>query len=139
MDPTVNIVVLAFLTEFFGPGGQPVINFGPACGSVTKEAALQNLTGILDCTTATAPAIPMANAIETCQFHGKKVLLSLGGALSNTTFANDTQASTFATTLWNLFGAGTGSKVGRPFGEVLLDGFDIGKFDPRLSYFQALT
>lgn len=126
MDPTVNIVVLAFLTEFFGPGGQPVLNFGPACGGMTAQASKQNLTGVLDCTVATSPAIPMANAIETCQFHSKKLLLSLGGALSNTTFANETQATNFATTLWTYFGTGTGSQFGRPFGDVILDGFDIG-------------
>jgi len=127
-DPTINIVILAFLTEFFGPGGQPALNFGPTCGDMTKEAAAQNLTGILDCTSATPPAVSLSTAIQTCQNSGKKVLLSLGGALSNTTFTSDAQATAFATTLWNMFGAGTGSQVGRPFGDVKIDGFDVGTF-----------
>ncbi len=127
-DPTIKIVILAFFTEFFGPGGQPVLNFGPSCGGMTKEAVAKNLTGILGCMSATPPAIPLSMAIQTCQNSGKKVLLSLGGALSNTTFTSDAQATAFATTLCDMFGAGTGSQVGRPCGDVKIDGFDVGTF-----------
>ena len=31
-NPNVDIVVLAFLTHFVGPGGFPTVNFGAACG-----------------------------------------------------------------------------------------------------------
>ena len=72
----------------------------------------------------------MASHISVCQSLGKKVLLSLGGSIAVSAFASDSQASEFATTLWDLFGAGTGVDPGlRPFGSVIIDGFDVGKFD----------
>ena len=77
-------------------------------------------TGMLECG-------KMATDIATCQSAGKKVLLSLGGATAQTAFSSDDQASTFASTLWNLFGAGTGLDAGlRPFGKTTIDGFDVG-------------
>ena len=70
----------------------------------------------------------MAKDIATCQSQGKKILLSLGGATAQTAFTDDNQAATFASTLWNLFGAGTGLDAGlRPFGTTTIDGFDVGK------------
>ena len=119
-DPSVDIVILAFLTTYFGPDGYPVLNLGAACGSdATKEAQAKGAAGILDC-----PEV--AGDIEKCQAAGKKVMLSLGGSDGTTTFASERQAVAFATTVWNIFGGGT-SDVGRPFGSVTLDGFDIGK------------
>lgn len=38
-DDNVDIVVLAFLTTFYGPAGQPVINFGPATGGTPTLGA----------------------------------------------------------------------------------------------------
>ena len=61
------------------------------------------------------------------------MLLSLGGWAFrvNTVFANDTQAEKLAGTLWDLFGNGTGLDPQlRPFGSVVLDGFDLGKWTP---------
>ena len=59
---------------------------------------------------------------------GKKVLLSIGGATSTSSFTNDTQAQQFASTVWNLFGGGTEyDDQLRPFGSVVLDGFDVGE------------
>jgi hypothetical protein len=72
--------------------------------------------------------------IQTCQNLGKIVLLSLGGAVGTYGFSSSAQASTFATTLWDMFGEGWGST--RPFGWVLVDGFDLG-FSPH--YCTALT
>lgn len=118
-DPSVDIVVLAFLNEYFGPGGYPVLNLGAACGSdATTEAQAKGATGILNC-------FEIAGNITQCQNKGKKVMLSLGGADGTTVFASERQAVAFATTVWNLFGGGT-SEVGRPFGNVKIDGFDIG-------------
>ena len=118
-DPSVDIVVLAFLKTFFGPGGYPVLNLGAACGSdATTEAQAKGATGILNC-----PEV--AGNITICQNMGKKVMLSLGGADGTTVFASEKQAVAFATTVWDIFGGGT-SDVGRPFGTNKLDGFDIG-------------
>lgn len=36
-NPHVDIVILAFLTHFFGPGDFPIINFGAACGGQTSQ------------------------------------------------------------------------------------------------------
>ena len=66
-DRNVDIVVLAFLTTFDGPAGQPVINFGPATGGdPTLGAKKINATGLLDCPL-------LAKNITTCQSLGKKV------------------------------------------------------------------
>jgi chitinase len=115
----VDIVILAFLTEFFGPGGFPKVNFGATCGGQTSEMNSAGASGLLHCP-------ELASQISQCQSLGKKVLLSLGGALAVSAFPSEGQASEFATTLWNLFGAGTGVDPGlRPFGSVTLDGFDV--------------
>lgn len=62
--------------------------------------------------------------IETCQSLGKKVLLSLGGASGSYLFSDDSQAETFAQTLWDTFGEGTGASE-RPFDSAVVDGFDF--------------
>lgn len=121
-NENVDIVVLAFLTEFFGDGGFPKLNFGSACGGQTPEMEAAGASGLLHCP-------DLASHISICQSLGKKVLLSLGGSIAVSAFASDSQASQFATTLWDLFGAGTGVDPGlRPFGSVTIDGFDVGKF-----------
>lgn len=120
-NANVDIVILAFLTEFFGPGGFPKLNFGSACGGQTPEMESAGASGLLHCP-------DLASQITQCQSLGKKVLLSLGGSLAVSAFASDSQASQFATTLWDLFGAGTGVDPGlRPFGNVKIDGFDVGR------------
>ena len=63
--------------------------------------------------------------IQTCQNAGKVVLLSLGGAIGDYGFSSSSEAQTFATTLWNLFGEGTSDT--RPFGTSVVDGFDLGE------------
>jgi len=50
-------------------------------------------------------------------------LLSLGGAAGSYGFTSDSQAETFADTLWDLFGGGTSTT--RPFDEAIIDGFDL--------------
>jgi chitinase len=62
--------------------------------------------------------------IKTCQGLGKIVLLSLGGAVGDYGFSSSSEAQTFATTVWNLFGEGTSPT--RPFGSSVVDGFDLG-------------
>ena len=132
-DKNVDIVVLAFMTTFFGPGGQPVINFGPATGGdPTLGAKKINATGLLDCPF-------LAKNITTCQSLGKKVLLSLGGATAVTNFTNDAQATTFATTLWNLFGGGMTDSDMRPFGAVTVDGFDVDNEDHSTDHYNTFV
>lgn len=120
-DANVDIVVLAFLNKLFGPGGLPTLNFGAACNGQTPQMESAGATGLLSCP-------DMASQIKQCQGLGKKVLLSLGGSNAVTAFPSDSKATDFANQLWDLFGAGTGVDAGlRPFGDVRLDGFDVGK------------
>lgn len=119
--PAVDIVLLSFLTEFFTPSGFPALNFGPACGGQTPEMQSAGASKLLSCP-------DMASQIKQCQSLGKIVLLSLGGSMSISAFSDASKATSFANQLWDLFGAGTGVDPGlRPFGDVRLDGFDIGK------------
>ncbi|GAB7366170.1 hypothetical protein MBLNU230_g7731t1 [Neophaeotheca triangularis] len=118
-DPNVDIVNLAFLFSFTYPRGYPSIDFGPGC---TGPNAFQETQapGLSDCAT-------LAPEIAACQALGKKVLVSLGGESSNTSFTSDDQAVQLAATLWNLFGGGDGETSElRPFGpDIVVDGFDI--------------
>ena len=123
-DPNVDVVALAFLTDFFGTGGLPVINFAGSCNGATFPG-----TDLLECTEIGFGSLHTIltfcrQDIKTCQDSGKIVLLSLGGAIGNYGFSSSTEAQTFATTLWNLFGEGSSST--RPFGTSVVDGFDLG-------------
>lgn len=115
----VDIVILAFVYDFFGPNGYPVASFGPGCSPPTGDRA-EVAPGLPDCS-------ELAIEVQQCQQIGKKVLISLGGYVANSSFTSDSQARQFAGTLWNLFGAGTGDNPAlRPFGpDVKFDGFDI--------------
>lgn len=117
----VDIVILSFLTEFFGPGGFPALNFGSACGGQTPQMQSAGASKLLSCP-------DMASQIKECQSLGKIVLLSLGGSIATSAFSDASKATSFANQLWDLFGAGTGVSPGlRPFGDIRLDGFDVGK------------
>jgi len=61
--------------------------------------------------------------ITHCQSKGKKIVLSLGGAVGSYGFTSDSQATQFATTIWNMFFEG--SSPLRPFGNARLDGIDL--------------
>ena len=45
----------------------------------------------------------MASDIKKCQAKGKLITLSLGGATAQVGFSSDSQASSFAKTIWNMF------------------------------------
>ena len=45
----------------------------------------------------------LAEDIKECQANGKIVTLSLGGGVAQVGFNNESQASGFATTIWNMF------------------------------------
>jgi chitinase len=79
----------------------------------------------------------LAADIKYCQSLGKKVLLSLGGAVGSYGFTSDQQAINYASTLWNSFGGGQSTQ--RPFGDVVLDGFDLDIENGNPTGYAALT
>ncbi|KAG2184468.1 hypothetical protein INT43_000377 [Umbelopsis isabellina] len=111
-DSVEDVLVLSFLTTFFGTGNEPVIDFSNTGNGCTTFDG----TALLNC-----PQI--GQDIKTCQAKGKKIILALGGASGSYGFTSDSQASGFADTLWNTFGAGNSST--RPFGDAVIDGFDL--------------
>lgn len=122
-DPDFDIVNLAFLLDWKAAGGYPKIDFGSGCGGSTSSQQTSGAAGLLQCP-------QMATSIKACQKAGKKVLLSIGGeaGTAKIDFASQSDATAAADQVWNLFGKGTGVDKGlRPFGDVVLDGFDIGK------------
>lgn len=127
-DPNVDIVVLAFVTTFFSPGGWPTLNLGPECGPATSAQTATGASGLLDCV-----SYGFAAQITQCQAAGKKVMMSLGGAAgySDTTIASASDAQALAQTLFDLFlepGSNNTTLAIRPFGDVVLDGFDVGTY-----------
>lgn len=78
-----------------------------------------NCPFLLNCASTVGPDI------ETCQKNGKKILLSLGGAVGSYGFTSDSQATAFATTIWDMFFKGNNSANIRPFGDTVLDGIDL--------------
>ncbi|KAI9300800.1 glycoside hydrolase family 18 protein [Cunninghamella echinulata] len=113
-DDSIDVIPTAFVTNFFGKGGLPVINLANICNNVDN---------------ATFPGTDLANCasvgedIKYCQSKGKVVTLSLGGATGGVGFQSDSQATSFADTLWNLFFAGKSET--RPFGSAVMDGIDL--------------
>ncbi|SCU89036.1 LAFA_0E15852g1_1 [Lachancea sp. 'fantastica'] len=105
-SPDVDIVLLSFLYSF--PTSID-LDFSSACSSSFGD-------GLLHCD-------QIAQDIKTCQSQGKKVLLSMGGAIGSYGFTSDSQAEDFATTLWDTFAGGSASE--RPFNDAVVDGFDF--------------
>lgn len=120
-DADYDIVNLAFLAYFHSDGGYPSISMSGLDGpSAAQKKA--GATGLKDGT-------PLVSAIKTCQKNGKKVILSMGGAndYANVKLSNDADGEKIADQVWNLFLGGTDKKELRPFGDVKLDGVDLGK------------
>ncbi|KAJ7918250.1 glycoside hydrolase superfamily [Mycena leptocephala] len=78
-DSNVNIIPIAFVNEFFGRGGVPVINLADSCQNSTFPG-----TDLLDCS-------GLSGAISSCQDNGILVTISLGGADSTVGGESDTR------------------------------------------------
>lgn len=129
--PTIDIIILSFVTDILGQGGYPNMAFDKLCNLnvnsvlassyMTTEMYDRGARGLVDC------RVDLAPQIRECQRMGKKVLLGLGGQHGNATFEHEQEARDGAEMLWNLFGGGNGqSSSMRPFGNVTIDGFDMG-------------
>jgi chitinase len=132
-NSNVDIVILSFVFSFFDANGYPSIDFGPGCSGQTSSQA-DTAPGLKDCSA-------LAPEIAACQALDKKVLLSLGGYNSNTSFTSDKQATEFASTLWDLFGAGDGLDADlRPFGtDIIIDGFDIDNENHNTDHYETFA
>ncbi|KAF2090455.1 glycoside hydrolase family 18 protein, partial [Saccharata proteae CBS 121410] len=120
-DPSVDMVVLGFIRSFNGTAGYPTLDMGPTFCPGRRPSNETTAPGLAVCP-------QLAQQIQGCQDQGKKVMLSIGGSTSNTTFdSNDDgrSARDAAAQLWNLFGEGNAETELRPFGNVTVDGFDI--------------
>ena len=111
---------MSFLNVFKGAGGYPGMNLGTYTHTFAQTPA-QAAAGATDLWDAK----DVAADIKICQAAGKKVFLSLGGAVAHAeeNFATEAEGAAFATMVWNLFLGG--SSALRPFGSVVLDGIDI--------------
>ncbi|CAL1696369.1 unnamed protein product [Somion occarium] len=113
-DDAIDVVPVAFLDVFFGPGNVPSINLANTCNSADNATFAG--TNLPICTS-------VGTDIKACQAKGKIVTLSLGGAGGSVGFSSDSQAQTLADTIWNIFLGG--SSPTRPFGDAVLDGVDL--------------
>jgi len=113
-DDTYDIIVIGFvyLWPTAGSSKYPGLNFADHCSTTFDKADPE----LLICS-------GIATDIEYCQQQGKQILLSFGGADGTYGFTSDTQATTFATTVWDMFLGGTSTV--RPFGTAVLDGIDL--------------
>lgn len=100
-----DMYVISFLTDFPQTGMNIV-----GCDSTFSGSSLLHCSSV-------------AEDIKTCQSLGKKVLLSLGGAVGSYGFSNDQEAESYAQTLWDMFGGGSSDT--RPFDDAVVDGFDL--------------
>lgn len=120
-DPSIDIAILAFVVSNNYQGSSyPLVNYGAACGGQTA-AMMASAPGLLSCP-------DLATMISTCHTqYGKKVMMSIGGSASGISFTAASQATDFANVLWKLFGPPGLIDINlRPFGNVSIDGFDIG-------------
>lgn len=104
----VDVLVLAFVYEY-GNGQIPYGNFGEYC--VTSQ----------ECT-------DLENSIATCKAAGKKIFVSLGGAVGSYSLASTEDAQGIAQDLWDSYAnpsLSSNSSAIRPFGQQIIDGFDL--------------
>ncbi|KAJ2287949.1 Chitinase 2, partial [Coemansia sp. RSA 2706] len=105
-DSSVDAIALAFLYQF--PNTK--LDFSSNCRSTFPGSDLLHCPDI-------------AADIKYCQSQGKAVLLSMGGAAGAYGFGSDSEAQTYANTVWDMFLGGSGSQ--RPFDDAVLDGIDL--------------
>ncbi|KAF2703686.1 glycoside hydrolase family 18 protein [Pleomassaria siparia CBS 279.74] len=116
----VDVILLAFLLQINGPGGQPVLNF--AGQGDDKKCTRFPGTDLAQCPEIEAD-------IQDCQNkHGKTILLSIGGATyTEGGFPTPANAISAAGKIWSMFGPSDphDSSTLRPFGHASFDGFDF--------------
>lgn len=112
-----EFIILSFLNIFFDHSNKnwlPGLNFADHCNSSYSP----DYPALLHCT-------KIAHDIKQCQSKGKKVLLSMGGAVGSYGFDQRYQANGFANIIWDLVLGGNNISVPRPFNDAILDGVDL--------------
>lgn len=117
-NENINIINIGFIRSFTGSAGYPTLDLVKSCRTPASGATSSKRAQI------TCPEL--ARNISVCQKVGKKVFLSIGGSVSNTTFATAAEAKTAANILWKAFGPNPASGAWRPLGSAIVDGFDFG-------------
>jgi len=112
-----DVIILSFLNVFFHGNNKdrmPGFNFAFHCETpVSKE-----YPKMFRC-----PKIE--EGIKECQRQGKTVLMSLGGAVGRSGFANDEEGKLLAYRIYHLLLEGTELSEIRPFGTAVLNGVDL--------------
>ena len=131
-DPNIDIVIISFLSYLTNPppanaagsvaiAGWPTLNVAAHCWAPTADQVAAGAGTLVDCVSN-----GFSQQVQTCQQYGKKVLLSLGGAVgySNTTLPSGDVATAVAQNVWDLFlGGGDDLDAIKPFGpDVVFDG-----------------
>lgn len=113
-DPSIDIIAIGFVRSFNGPNQPPSVDFGRHCRFSNFVPSW---------------CMDFATDVWKCKDLGKKIFLSVGGSRSNTSFVSEQAAIDAADVLWNVFGEGTSGNLTayRPFGELCVNGFDIGE------------
>lgn len=101
----VEVVLVSFLNGYPNLS----INFGGQCNEKFNS-------GLLHCS-------KIGEDIKSCQAQGKKIFMSLGGAVGEYGFQSEVEGEAFAEVLWNKFGGGQDNE--RPFDDAIIDGFDF--------------
>ena len=131
-DPNIDIIIISFLsyltntppanaTGSVATAGWPTLNVAAHCWAPTVAQNAAGAGTLVDCVGS-----GFSQKVQTCQQSGKKVLLSLGGAVgySNTVLASADVATAVAQNVWDLFLGGGHDLDGiKPFGpDVVFDG-----------------
>lgn len=112
-DSGVDIILLAFLSQY---GKGTLIGGGSFDRSCGVEAGTGKATG----------CEALTKQIKTCQDAGIKVFLSVGGGeTAKYALTSTEEAEQVAQNIWDAYGPVGDSKIPRPFGDVVLDGFDF--------------
>lgn len=116
-DYNYDTVVLSFLNVFFdrkNKDNMPGFNFAFHCETPVSK----DYPKMYRC-----PKIE--EGIKECQKHGKKVLMSLGGAVGRAGFTDVAQAKLFAYRIYHLLLEGSDLQSIRPFGDAIMNGVDL--------------
>ncbi|KAF3933139.1 Endochitinase [Dactylella cylindrospora] len=118
--PNVDIVILSFIYQLQKPDMIPILNHA------SNQCSLMGAGPQITC-----PEI--AKDIDFCHSKGKKIMISLGGAVGDYMINSVEEAEKAAVQIWNTFLGGKGTGYSRPYGDVELDGVDLDLEVPQLT------